>query len=92
MPEDEQAYDVHPLGELLLKSLAVKEERRQLHLHSVHIDVAEPKEERLCLTHQSFRALYGLDSQVSRRSGEGQISFEILEQACAEKHSSGHWC
>ena len=70
LPDGEEPYDVHPLWEVLARALQFKEEWRREHRRSIHINVAELKanlieEENLCKIHQSFRCLYGLDSQVA---------------------------
>ena len=69
LPSDE-CYDTHPLWELLARSLVFVAEWRKPHSRAVHINVAElaahlKEEKKLCKRHQSFRCLYGLDSQVS---------------------------
>ena len=67
---DEDPYDCHPLWEVFGRCLEFREEWRRPHQRQVHINVAELKahlveEENLCKKHQSFRCLYGLDSQVA---------------------------
>jgi len=69
LPSDE-CYDTHPLWELLARCLVFVTEWRKPHARAVHINVAElaahlKEEKNLCKRHQSFRCLYGLDSQVS---------------------------
>ena len=69
LPGDEK-YDTHPLWELLARALTFSTQWRRAHTRSVHINVAELeghlREERtLCRQHQSFRCVYGLDSQVA---------------------------
>ena len=66
----EEHYDVHPLWEMMARCLEFHEEWRRPHQRKVHINIAELQahlleEEKLCRKHQSFRCLYGLDSQVS---------------------------
>ena len=66
----EDHYDVHPLWEVLARCLHFQEEWRRPRQRQVHINIAELQahlleEEKLCRKRQSFRCIYGLDSQVS---------------------------
>lgn len=69
LPEEE-FYDTHPLWELLARGLTFTTEWRRPHARAVHINVAElsahlREEKKLCEKYESFRCLYGLDSQVA---------------------------
>ena len=93
-PEEElpdgECFDVHPLWEVVSRSLSYKEEWRLQHRKPVHINVGELRahlreEARLGQRHCSVRVPYCLDSQVSLgclvkgRSASKALNAELMK-------------
>ena len=87
---DGESFDVHPLWELVSRSLHYKEEWRSPHRRPVHINVGELRahlreEARLGRQHCSVRIPYCLDSQVSLgclvkgRSASKALNAELMK-------------